>query len=410
MASIQERIYVISPITQEIYNQFTDKQKKKCKFENGKIFYKDYLPKKFLNKLPRSSRKMIKYIVIWREDGKQKASKPFSNKKIAILFKKEKESELDSARLKSYIKNVEVGEGVQKYIEYLKHEGRSPATLKRVGQILGKLVRFCSEKEIKYLKDIKIDDMEEYKTWNRNMKPSVAAQNIPVSPRTLADEFTRFRSFYRYANRLNWMVDNPFKPLSKTHKSYQDLIYNPYTEKEFEQIISETKNDFWRRIWYFLYFTGVRTKELQYLQIKDVDFDNNLIHIRNKPELGFFIKNYQERSIPIHKEKLLGILQEIIEEKNMSKTSKDEFLFATKNKTIIQSKHIYDRLKSILKKLKLDRPRCVYQFRHSFGTRLAQLGASEIQIARLMGHKDTATTRIYIHLTGRDQQEIIDLL
>ncbi len=56
----------------------------------------------------------------------------------------------------------------------------------------------------------------------------------------------------------------------------------------------------WKTIWTFLCYTGVRSGELINLQIKDIDFKNSLIHIKNKPKLGFTIKNYEERSIPIN--------------------------------------------------------------------------------------------------------------
>lgn len=48
----------------------------------------------------------------------------------------------------------------------------------------------------------------------------------------------------------------------------------------------------------------------------------------------------------------------------------------------------------------------LYAFRHSKATTLARKGASELEIAHLLGHKNVQTTRKYVHLNGVDMLEI----
>lgn len=46
-------------------------------------------------------------------------------------------------------------------------------------------------------------------------------------------------------------------------------------------------------------FTGCRVDELVHLQIRDVDFDNQSIHITCKPEFNWEPKNWGERVLPV---------------------------------------------------------------------------------------------------------------
>jgi site-specific recombinase XerD len=423
MASIQPRIRINSPIPRDVYNQLTEPQKKKCKFVEGKIYYSDHFPNKLLPILPARSRKEVKYYVHYRDkNGVQKISPPFKNKQLSEKFKKRIEHDLEFSRVATPIKNMKVEEGIVKYLNSLKHLGRTKSTIERAGQMLNKLLLFCKEKNISFLNQITLEHMEEYKSWNRNMKPHLVRKNIPVNPRTLRDEFIRFQNFYKYAKQFNWMLENPFQQISDSSNSSNNILYRPYTDGEL-QIILYHSDSFWRRIWTFFFYTGVRLSELRFLQLKDLDIEKKLIHIRNKPELGYSTKNKLGRVIPMNSA-VESVLKEIVHERRLSKThtpkgrikknpesyDESEFVFLSSNLTQLRNKNIYDKLSATLKRTNLSRSRPVHQFRHSFGTRLAQTGASGIQIAELMGHKDTKTTDIYIHMTGADLHAIVDRL
>jgi integrase len=49
-----------------------------------------------------------------------------------------------------------------------------------------------------------------------------------------------------------------------------------------------------------------------------------------------------------------------------------------------------------------------HDLRHTFGTRLAEVGCSEATIAELMGHTDLKTTRRYTHGTDRAKREAVE--
>jgi integrase/recombinase XerD len=415
MASIQARTTINSPIPRDVYNQLTEPQKKKCKIVGGKIYYSDHFPNKLLPSLPSRSRKEVKYYVHYRDkNGIQKTSSPFKSKQFAEKFKKKIEHELEYSRVAIQIKKMSVEDGIKRYLKSLKLLGRTESTIIRVNQMLYKLILFCKEKNISYLHQITREDVEEYKFRSKNMQPHLLSKNIPVKPRTLREEIFRFQHFYTYANQFNWMLENPFPKVSKSEESLKSIDYQPYSDDEFQKIL-HCSDKSWKRIWTFFFYTGVRVSELRFIQFKDLDFVNKLIHIRNKPELKFTTKNKLERVIPMHSA-VESNLNEIINKRKFSKThtltgrkkknpepfNENEFVFLSTNSTQLTNKNVYDHIQSSLKKTDLQRSRPVHQFRHSFGTRLAKRGVTSLQIAKLMGHKDTKTTDIYIHMTGAD--------
>ena len=55
--------------------------------------------------------------------------------------------------------------------------------------------------------------------------------------------------------------------------------------------------------------TGLRRAELLNLEFTDVDLQHRVLRVRNKPSLGFHVKNYQERYVPLTSETSDAILR-----------------------------------------------------------------------------------------------------
>lgn len=52
----------------------------------------------------------------------------------------------------------------------------------------------------------------------------------------------------------------------------------------------------------------------------------------------------------------------------------------------------------------------VHDERHSYAVRLREAGVSLDDIAELLGHTDTKTTRIYVHITPEVKERAVDKL
>ena len=140
-------------------------------------------------------------------------------------------------------------------------------------------------------------------------------RNLSVSPnghantakRRLRDKGVQFvlevaRSLFAFAQRQRNMppyAPNPFAALRLDRMRIDDakpiFVFDAKTELEFLRAASS--QDF--PIHIFMAKTGMRPGEVCHLLLEDLDLDAGWDHVRNKSELGWWIKTGAERSVPL---------------------------------------------------------------------------------------------------------------
>jgi integrase len=127
--------------------------------------------------------------------------------------------------------------------------------------------------------------------------------------RRLRDKGVRFilevcRSLYGFAERKRHLppyTGNLFAELGlkrlRTGDAKSIFVFDAETEVTF---LRESLDDSWAFALHFtLSKTGVRPGELVHLLIEDVDLSTGWLHVRNKPELGWWIKTGCQRQVPL---------------------------------------------------------------------------------------------------------------
>jgi len=145
-----------------------------------------------------------------------------------------------------------------------------------------------------------------------------------------------------------------------------------------------------------LYSCALRRNETVQLDLKDVYFDRQQIHIRKG-------KNYKERLVPINS-KNAAILEEYIYE------SRPEFYKSNENEALLINQYgqrlggmsLANRLQQIVKasgnatiEAKQITPHIL---RHSIATHLLEKEVPLESIKTFLGHRSLASTQIYVHL------------
>jgi len=183
-----------------------------------------------------------------------------------------------------------------------------------------------------------------------------------------------------------------------------------------------------RTIACLLYGTGLRLAEALKLRVKDVDFERNLIIVRDA-------KGEKDRTVPFpqllreplrvqlrdakafHEQDLkdgLGAvhLPYALERKypNANREWKWQYIFPSAKRSIDPQTgrtgrwHIYptimqDAVAKAVKRAGLDKKVTCHTFRHSFATHLLDAGTDIRTVQVLLGHNDLKTTMIYTHVT-----------
>jgi integron integrase len=179
-----------------------------------------------------------------------------------------------------------------------------------------------------------------------------------------------------------------------------------------------------------LYGSGLRIMECLRLRIKDIDFGNHQIIVRDGkgeddratvlPDSLIPLLQTQIKTVQlIHQKDLKGGFGEVYlpyalarKYPNASKEFHWQYLFpALSRSTDPVSKKtmrhhadpsvLQKAVRSAAKLAKIDKPISPHTFRHSFATQLLQSGYDIRTIQELLGHKDVKTTMIYTHVLQR---------
>ena len=217
------------------------------------------------------------------------------------------------------------------------------------------------------------------------------------SKATVARKLATLRSFYKFLVRRKQLISNPVL-----------VVRTPKQEKrlpkflEYEQVrklLETPPMDNWlgardRAIMETLYSTGMRVSELVALNMDDIDFLGEVVHVRGK--------NKKERIAPISSS-TLQIIQHYLEFRNKRAQNNTNFdskvLFVNKHGRRLSTRSVRRKMDKYLKMAGLDPSVSPHTLRHSFATHMLNNGADLRSVQEMLGHQSLSTTQIYTHLT-----------
>ncbi|MGD9644335.1 MAG: tyrosine-type recombinase/integrase [Pirellulales bacterium] len=221
------------------------------------------------------------------------------------------------------------------------------------------------------------------------------------SPTTIRDTIATLQCAFEWAVRIDVLDSNPLRGYAKPAARSRNRII---TRDEFQSLLRATaRNPAFRRFLIALRRTGCRPKELRTLTWSMVDLEQGL-WILPKHKTITTQKHPRPRIIPLPP-CVLKLCRWLAARRD--ERCHHVFLNA------IQRPYSKDRLVKIMDRvrdragiaIKADERIVLYSTRHSYGTE-ATGKVSDIELAELMGHTTTATTRRYIHLNAARLRDI----
>jgi len=137
-----------------------------------------------------------------------------------------------------------------------------------------------------------------------------------------------------------------------------------------------------------VYSAGLRSQEAVDLDLADVDFDQELVHVRGK--------GGKERVVPLGEEASLALAVYLRDVRPQLARGAENALFLSANGRRLDT--------STLRRL-LPHP---HRLRHAFATHLLEGGADLRTIQELLGHSSLSTTQIYSHVDARRLRKVYD--
>src|SRR5262245_42283113 len=180
---------------------------------------------------------------------------------------------------------------------------------------------------------------------------------------------------------------DPFAPIT-TRRSNSSYSFRPRVETRGAHPLNFNE---WPEFIVLDANTGLRCKEMLFLEFSDIDWTAGVLHVRNKREAGFPPKGRQERRIPLNVPALYA-LESMLQKKH----PKSDYVFHQGDG--LPWKSILESFRSLLKRCEFKRSG-VHILRHTFGAHLAQTGVDMAVIRDLLGHHSvTLTEKYYAHL------------
>jgi len=225
------------------------------------------------------------------------------------------------------------------------------------------------------------------------------------SKSTTARKLATLRSFYKFCMKRQYAQANPLATI-RTPK--QDKRLPKFLSEEEVRKLLETPDittllgarD--RAMLETMYSTGIRVSELVDLNIADIDFVGEALHVRGKGK--------KERVTPISPTALAWIRRYMDMRRSdpRSVSFDQQALFVNKHGQRLSTRSVRRKLDKYLGICGLDPAVSPHTLRHSFATHMLNRGADLRSVQELLGHQSLSTTQIYTHVTTDRMKQAYD--
>ena len=197
---------------------------------------------------------------------------------------------------------------------------------------------------------------------------------------------------FSYACRYYDLLDNPALHIPSRPENNARVRY--LSDKERSILFKASRVSKWSKLYLITLMavtTGARKGELLRLKWSDIDFDRNTAYIATT-------KNGEPKVLPL--------IDEAITELHKFKQEGSQLIFNSEIKTS-KPYEFYKLWKKALKQAEIEDFR-FHDLRHTTASYLAQSGASLLEIADVLGHKQIQMTKRYAHLCIDHKQKLIN--
>jgi len=209
-----------------------------------------------------------------------------------------------------------------------------------------------------------------------------------LAPATISRKLAAVRAFLRHSLGAARVPDARLGP--RRGRRLPDAPRREAVDKEFASLEGDgplkLRN---RALVELVYSAGLRSAEAVGLDLGDVDFEQELVHVRRG-------KGGKDRVVPLGEEAALWVARYLHDARpGLARGANDALFLSATGKRLDTS---------TLRRL-IPHP---HRLRHAFATHLLEGGADLRTIQELLGHSSLSTTQIYSHVDARRLRKVYD--
>lgn len=284
--------------------------------------------------------------------------------------------------------------------EFLRHclvqHAEKPNTYARVKTSMASLVEFFRGRSVS---SIRVPDIEAYKVWRLEMK---------IKPVTLRNDLVNLSKFFRWAIRMEIAHKNPVEKVEKPSDKdairmrvlslREEMLYLEQAERRSQDLADVAR---------LILLQGCRPEEVVTLEAGSVDVEKRTMFIAQG-----------KRPASRRMLRLAADSAAILERRLAAMKPGGRYLFPCLRRGKTRKGHIslsglincHNDVLETLAQGGVDLPCVIYDFRHTFATRKAEMGMPLGTLAAILGHSSIRMVMKYVHPTQQHQYEEMDRL
>ncbi len=285
-------------------------------------------------------------------------------------------------KLKMTATTLTFEEGCNKYLEYCRQRNLRQGTINHYRQSYLHFYKYFDPK-------MPVEDIDEqtYKDYVLHLK---ATLHNDVSINSYLRDLITTLHFFMNEGYIPHFKMQAIK-VDKSHiETYNEQELKLLLKKPNVKQCSFTEYQCWVMT-NFLFSTGVRQRSLMHIQVKDLDFDNNVVYVN-------VTKNRKPLIVPLN-QTMVNILSEYL--KHRQHKSNDDFLFCNIFGQQLVKSTCYHMLYEYNKKRGVQTTG-IHRYRHTFAKQWILNGGNVVSLSKLLGHSSLEITQNYIHLLVSD--------
>jgi len=303
--------------------------------------------------------------------------------------------------LKRKLNLKELGECAEFYFEDCKALGESNATLKSKRVLLTRFIEWAGSQGIFNLLDLDMLILEEYRRHlNRHRKRDGQPLDIstPCARLMAVTKFIKTMDYYD-------LIDGKFAEKFRLPRIPRRLPKDIPTVDDIERMLDQAlimgrlglRN---RAIIEVFYATGIRRIELVNINIRDIDFQRQILTVREG-------KNKNDRNVPIATRALDWVGRYLKEMRpRLASLASGEALFLTEIGARMKPHKVTDMVTKCVNRSGIDKKGACHLLRHATATEMLRNGADIREVQEMLGHSDISSTQIYAHVIINDLNRV----
>ena len=279
--------------------------------------------------------------------------------------------------------------------------GESNATLKSKRVLLALFVEWALARGITTLQGLDMLVLEEYRRHlNRHRKRDGQALNISTQCARLM-AVTKFIKIMDYYGAIDGDFAKKFRLPRIPRRLPKDIPSVADIERLLDQALIMGRLGLRNRtIIEIFYATGIRRIELVNIDIRDVDFQRQILTVREG-------KNKNDRNVPIARRALSWVHRYLIELRpKLANLASGDALFLTEAGLRMKPHKVTDMVTKCVDRSGIDKKGACHLLRHATATEMLRHGADIRQVQEMLGHSDISSTQIYAHVTIKDLNRV----